>query len=618
VGTTFKLHPVVERGLLLGLKFVPYPKHQHKTPSTLITAYTREPKSHLEDIAQTSGHYAFRWKNERLYTTREQYMIRQMLHHPNWLELHKCHDIMKSDKNMGTTIVAHSWSEQHYHRYLLDETFYSTFKTFQTQVELDNFNKVINTRIFNQLHNINSSYKMLAPDPNAYFSNFYVVPKVHKTPTGTRSITGAFNSGTSWISRAVLDVLTDAFAKLKSQLKTDGLDNRLAICICTEDAIIKLVSAYNLATRISLMDTVSSAGSSRDLMQFRYTGKIAFSSYDFDNMYNNLDVEWSINAICSLFQQFCPFPPDFKFSVLVTTKTESTYNTNIWRQLHNLPTEDSLNILWKDVFTLLAVILIEFLFMVCNFLPLVLFKQIRGIAMGTNCAPWVANLSLAFYELSCDTYLHLIFPMARFLDDVGVAHPPNINPLPILKQIYLPSGLKLNLSPPKYNNTIYLDLQLPSPQRLNRHLKFGVFCKPGTNYEYSHFHSFIPRSIHIGLVIGGFHCLFNRHSHLDQFKWAFNNYIGILFQLGYPKAWVLKTLQLSLNKVQPGEDSSCDVDYHLILNYQPKIHLPTSSKLWNLTLLMELLEFINIPTFLVGVQKRNSNWKMDQQQNWIN
>jgi hypothetical protein len=119
--------------------------------------------------------------------------------------------------------------------------------------------------------------------------------------------------------------------------------------------------------------------------------------------------------------------------------------------------EDSLNILWKDVFTLMTVVLIEFPFVVCNFLPLVLFKQIREITMRTNCTPWVTNLSLTFYEFSCDTHLHLIFPMACFLDDVGVAHSSNINPLPILEQIYLPSGLKLNLSPSKYNRHSYLD-----------------------------------------------------------------------------------------------------------------------------------------------------------------
>jgi hypothetical protein len=132
---------------------------------------------------------------------------------------------------------------------------------------------------------------MLTLDPNAYFPNFYVISKIHKTPTGTRLITEAFNLGISQISRVISDVLTDAFTKLKSQLKTDGLDNRLTMYIHIEDTIIKLVSAYNLATRISLMNTVSFAGFSQDLMQFRYTGEIAFSSYDFDNIYNNLDIE---------------------------------------------------------------------------------------------------------------------------------------------------------------------------------------------------------------------------------------------------------------------------------------------------------------------------------------
>jgi hypothetical protein len=108
-----------------------------------------------------------------------------------------------------------------------------------------------------------------------------------------------------------------------------------------------------------------------------------------------------------------------------------------------------------------------------------------------------------------------------------VPHSSGFDSLSILEQIYASSSLKLNFTPPKYNNTIYLDLQLSSPQPLNKQLEFGVFCKPGTNYEYSHFHSFIPHSIHTRLVIGGFHRFFNKHSHLDQFKWVFNNYIGI-------------------------------------------------------------------------------------------
>jgi hypothetical protein len=107
VDTNFKLHPVVERGLLLGLKFILYPKAQHKSLSTLITAYTHDTKSHFENIAQAGGKSTFK-QNEQLYTSFKQYLVCQILHYPNWTELHKCHDIMMSDKNMGTTIIAYS------------------------------------------------------------------------------------------------------------------------------------------------------------------------------------------------------------------------------------------------------------------------------------------------------------------------------------------------------------------------------------------------------------------------------------------------------------------------------------------------------------------------------
>jgi hypothetical protein len=76
------------------------------------------------------------------------------------------------------------------------------------------------------------------------------------------------------------------------------------------------------------------------------------------------------------------------------------------------------------------------------------------------------------------------------------------------------------------------------------------------------------------LVVSGFHRLYNRHSHLDQFKWAFNNYIGILHQCGYLRAWVLKTLRITLKKSSLNKKER-DVDYHLIMDFQPKIHLLT-------------------------------------------
>jgi hypothetical protein len=93
-----------------------------------------------------------------------------------------------------------------------------------------------------------------------------------------------------------------------------------------------------------------------------------------------------IDAIRLLFEQFCPLDPNYEFLTLITKQTNSDYNLNIWRQLHNVPEEHSIHIKWMDIFLLLHVILEEFPFMVCKFLPLQLNKQIHGIAMGTNCA----------------------------------------------------------------------------------------------------------------------------------------------------------------------------------------------------------------------------------------
>jgi hypothetical protein len=253
----------------------------------------------------------------------------------------------------------------------------------------------------------------------------------------------------------------------------------------------------------------------------------------------------------------------------------------------------------------------EYPFVVCDFIPLHLFKQICGIAMGTNCSPDVANLSLAYYELNCDQALHTIFPFARFLDDICVIHQSHLDPLPILNQIYRPTGLNLISSGKQNNNTIYLDIQIPSPQSLKKSFEFGVFCKPFTNYEYPHFNSCIPRSIHTGLVVGGFHRLYNRHSHLDQFKWAFNNYIRILHQRGYPRAWVLKTLRITLKKSSLNKKEK-DMDYHLIMDFQPKIHLLTFFSIMEQFNSNGAIGIHQHPIFIVGLGKQKIKWKMHQ------
>jgi hypothetical protein len=229
----------------------------------------------------------------------------------------------------------------------------------------------------------------------------------------------------------------------------------------------------------------------------------------------------AINVIKNLAICFYNLPLDHSLQLAASRKKKSDFNLNTWNQLYDLKEHDPFSINISYLLLLLHVILEEYPFCICTYLSLKLFKQIKGIAMGTNCTLWVANLSLVFYELEYDRNLHLSFPifLSRYIDDVNCPHPPDLDPLPILLEIYKPTGLKLLSAGTKDGNVVFLDIQFPIPQ-LSPIFSFRLYYKNGTNYEYPHFNSFILRSIHMELVIGGFHCIFNRNSHLDQFTLA--------------------------------------------------------------------------------------------------
>jgi hypothetical protein len=167
----------------------------------------------------------------------------------------------------------------------------------------------------------------------------------------------------------------------------------------------------------------------------------------------------------------------------------------------------------------------------------------------------------------------MVFPkwLARYINDVFVTHPFSVDPLPILQKIYAPSRLRLSRSANSARgHTVFLDVQFPSPQPSTTHLSFGLNYKPGTNYGYSHFNSFVPRSVHMGLVLGGFHRIFNWNSHLNQFSLAYECYSNILKQREYPHAWVLKILRVSLHRQVSNKEH---VSFHVIMDFQPKIDM---------------------------------------------
>jgi hypothetical protein len=135
--------------------------------------------------------------------------------------------------------------------------------------------------------------------------------------------------------------------------------------------------------------------------------------------------------------------------------------------------------------------------------------------METNLAPLFANLSLAFFELDTSRSLYItILNMVRYLNDIlGNTNTESDTQLQsTMAIIYQPAQLKFTKSEKFCNHTVYLDIQLLSPQS-ETILEFGLFCKPDTNFQYPLFNSFIPRHISTGLVISGFIRIYNCNSH---------------------------------------------------------------------------------------------------------
>jgi hypothetical protein len=229
---------------------------------------------------------------------------------------------------MNTAIVSHNWSTIKCKSFLEDKKLYSTYKVFPTQQELNVFNSTINTRISNRLGNIKPKFRLLAPNNDSFFPNFYVLSKVHKNPIRAQPITGAFNGPTTKISKVILDILIQVHKNLLETTKERGFEDHITICIQTEDAIRKLNTAFDNA-RISLTNTGSSVTPRESLMLPRYTDEVEFTSFDFESMYNNLDVKSCIQAINLLVEHYCNFSPNHKFCIDLDILEKSDYNVNI-------------------------------------------------------------------------------------------------------------------------------------------------------------------------------------------------------------------------------------------------------------------------------------------------
>jgi hypothetical protein len=145
---------------------------------------------------------------------------------------------------------------------------------------------------------------------------------------------------------------------------------------------------------------------------------------------------------------------------------------------------------------------------------------------------------------------------ARFLDDLAVPHPRHFDPLPLLKEIYAPSGLTLSKSSAIADGTraVFLDIQIPvlqvySPELGPPGLHFGLYGKPGNAYSYLHFDSYTSTSVRKGIVIGLAIRILRRNSEFLNARIDFFNASKLLNQRGYSNRFIASTLQQYLNSL---------------------------------------------------------------------
>jgi hypothetical protein len=168
-----------------------------------------------------------------------------------------------------------------------------------------------------------------------------------------------------------------------------------------------------------------------------------------------------------------------------------------------LPTIHPLKINKQTLQQLMQLVLINNSYLICEWILFQIFQQTSGIAMGTNCAVHFANLSLAAFKIlnkkALDTYCPF---MSRYIDDILTISAMSLSKTAnFLIDFYKPLNLNLISNIPKNNITIYLDIQLYTPQLNNKPLSFSLYRKLISSFPYPKPTSYSPPHIIKGLCI---------------------------------------------------------------------------------------------------------------------
>ena len=270
---------------------------------------------------------------------------------------------------------------------------------------------------------------------------FYILPKLHKTPTTWRPIVAAHNCSTTTANRVLSAALRLVLSTLQRKYAAEFQATGLRKLWLIENSLEFVLTRPEHIRHI-------------------------FSS-DINSMYTNLDQTFVINAVSLEILNAANHVSTTYVKVrLHTTKYGNQVDSAVWSNSRaQLRLGEGLYSL-HQLNRLLDFVVKHVFFKVGN----ALFRQTQGIPMGGNSSPFLANLALlhlerTFVEKYPNTTLqHSIF---RYLDDFAVVNHPEFAQISVYKLVYPDStGIQLISNTPKHprpntlTETQFLDLDI--------------------------------------------------------------------------------------------------------------------------------------------------------------
>ena len=364
--------------------------------------------------------------------------------------------------------------KQHYAHVLVSELKYNSCNPVQSEDDTYELIKKYSSEIVNSHKATLSEYDLPLKEDMNCLPSIYWIPKMHKTPVGERFIIASPKCSL----KPLLKDITSILKLFQKQIESFHDKNRVWVGVS---------NFWIIQNNKPVVDRIRKISAKK--------GAVSVRTFDFSTLYTKIPHNLLKEALFEIV--------DFVFKGGISNGVYVTKNGAIWRK----PSRDFQMYSKLSIKTLLEFIIDNAYFQVGD----KIFKQIIGIPMGSDPAPFIANLFLYVYEnrymnglkksdLSRARNLRHVF---RFIDDL-IAINDNDEFLKSYKEIY-PQQMELKVENQGTIKASHLDLDLEIKDRVfisrlydkREAFKFDVVRMPFkcSNMPYKMFYSTISAEV---------------------------------------------------------------------------------------------------------------------------